>query len=277
MSNQRKEPTFSAVLEPNEASQDKRKPSPQQTRSSTPQAKKPVAKRPQVIIKRESSGFLWFTFILLLLLAAAGGYAGWMLFQAQSIINDQQGRIDQLEQQLTLSDDESSQSLTALTANVRTLSNDVKLALTEVDKLWGTRNVNKKAINDNQAAFTKTAEDAQKQLSSLNLKLDGLSSSLGEMTTQADTQSSSLSKLTKEMSGQEILIQSLRERVGNHVATVEGLASTVEANRKAASKIKTVEGKVKNNEEAIKAIDAFRRTVSRDLVLLKQRTGAAPQ
>lgn len=276
MVDQRKEPTLSSVLEPESV--------PANNPSSAARRQQPQkpTHKPQVIVRKESSGLLWFTFFLVLILIAAAAYGGWQFISAQQLIQSQQLRIDELESKLTLSGDESAQSLTSLSANLRTMSNDVKLALTEIDKLWNTRNVNRKSIEENKQAAKDTSESLKKTMAPLQKDLKALAASikkqqksLAAIESKTEGQLGEFDKLKKDISGQEILVQSLKERVASQASKLKALQASAGDNTAVTQKINSVAAKVKTNDEAIQAIDAFRRTVSRDILLLKERTGGA--
>ncbi|MBX2807510.1 MAG: hypothetical protein KTR20_02675 [Cellvibrionaceae bacterium] len=218
-------------------------------------------------VKRQSSLLLWLSLIIALLAVIGGVYLGWQLFNAQQLIYQQQQRLHDLEAKFAVSDGESTQSLTVLSANLRTLSNDVKLALSEVDKLWATRNVNRKSIGQNKEAIAK----AQRQLAAADTALrtavktveadiSGQKKAVGDLQKHYAEQQTVMASLGDALSEQEILVQSLRERMalaGEQQQAWQSLTAAVSA-----------------NAEAVTAFDAFRRTVNQDLLLLKQRLGA---
>jgi chromosome segregation ATPase len=245
----RKEPTLSSPLSSNEGAGNKRP-------SGQP---RPQAPRQQVIVKKQSSFLLWLTFLLTLLAIAAAGYTYWLLFNSQQLIADQQLRINELENKLVLSDDESSQSLTALTANVKGLDKDVKKAMSEVDKLWGTRNANKKAITEAEKALKGDLQKQTQSVASLQEQLKGLSN------------------LKQRSSEQELLIQSLRERLSEQEGTLASVEKASKRNTAATKKVNSLSNKVDGYEEAIDSFDKFRLTVNRDILLLKQKAGIATQ
>ncbi len=74
---------------------------------------------PPVTIQKQPSSLLWLALLVALLASAACGYLYWQFSATQQIIAQQQGRLVELENKLLLSDDESTQSLTVLTANVK--------------------------------------------------------------------------------------------------------------------------------------------------------------
>ncbi|MEO0442146.1 MAG: hypothetical protein AAFZ92_00180 [Pseudomonadota bacterium] len=215
------------------------------------------APRQQVIVQKQSSGFLWLTFAIALLAATAAGFTAWQWFTAQQTIAQQQFRINQLEQKLVLSDDESTQSLTVLSANVKALDKNVKQAMSEVDKLWGTRNVNKKAIADAKKSLTADIAETQKSFAA-----------------SLQTVNKPIATIQQRSSEQGLLLQSLRERIAEQNKTVSSLASQSSsyASKKA---LQAISAKLKAYDEAIDSFDKFRLTINRDLLQIKQRTGLA--
>ncbi|WP_054114000.1 hypothetical protein [Marinagarivorans algicola] len=158
-------------------------------------------------------------------------------------------RIVQLEQQLTATGDESSQSLAGLAAGVKALDASTQENSAEIRKLWGVaHDRNRKSIAQNK---TKVAA-AEKSIASLkatqkknNAALQASLSALqGELAVLAEVQESQQGALSK---GQTL------------VADIEALKSDL--NRR-----------ITSNEEAIQAIDAFRLQVNRQLM---QMSGAA--
>ncbi|MGH1486275.1 MAG: hypothetical protein ACRBCI_08635 [Cellvibrionaceae bacterium] len=253
MVHDRKEPTLSS---PDEKVVEKRS-APSGTKLKPPPRQS--APRPQqVIVQKQSSGMLWFTFLIAISAAAAAGYTFWQLYNSQQIITQQQSRIDELENKLLLSDDESTQSLTALTANVKGIDKELKLVLSEVDKLWGTRNASRKNLADAKKQLEGDIKKIQVALASTEQKLV-----------------KPVSSLQQRSSEQELLIQSLRERLSDQGKELNSLVS---ATKQSASKkeLQSLSKKVRAHSEAVEAFDKFRITVNRDLLSLKQRSGTAP-
>ena len=258
MSNERKEPTLSS---PNSTLADKR------LLPSSTAAKKPINKRPvpppaKVFVKKEASGLLWFTFLLTLAAISVAAYGFWQSMQSQQIISDQQQRIVDLETQLVLSGDESAQSLTSLAASLKTIKKDTKLSLSEIDKLWATRNVNRKAIADSKKALEVSNDKIQKDLSALEVAVN-----------------KPVAALQQRFSEQELLIQSLRERLSDQQQTLKTINAQLK-NNASQSELdrlsKELHKKIKAHDEAIQSMDKFRVAVNRDLLTLKQRSASQP-
>ena len=247
MSNDRKEPTLSN--NPNISLGEKRARSGGTALNSQ-----------RVVVKKQSSGLLWLTFLLTLIAMGAIGYTFWQLHGAQQLLVQQQVRINELENKLALSDDESTQSLTALTANAKSLNKDLKLVLSEVDKLWAARNANRKGIAESKEQLSKKSEQLQQSLIATEKKL-----------------SKPVASLKQRSSEQELLIQSLRERLSGQEKRLDTLSAQPKeyASKKdlqaLLDKSNKLSSKVRDHDEAIDAFDKFRVTVNRDLLLMKQR------
>lgn len=214
---------------------------------------------PKVIVQKVSSGFLWFTFLLTLLVAGGVGYSVWQLQMSQQLIGAQQKRIDELENKLLLTGDESTQSLTAVTANLKELDKDVKLALSEVDKLWATRNVNLKSIEELKQSLGSAVADIKKN-----------SQAVAGIDAKIEKPLASMERRTGE---QELLIQSLRERLSEQDKKTQSLQAQIKQFASASKQVDAISSKVDGYEETIRSFDKFRITTNRDLLLLKERAG----
>jgi len=240
--NERREPTISST-HVDQDSLDSPAPQNHRARRSAPP---PVSSRPVVV--RSPLGPVAILFALLAL--AMAGYLYFLLNLAQqqqdtliTQLKNAQGRIETLEQKLEVTGDESSQSLASLQAKIKGNASEIR-------KLWGVSyDTNKKAIAANKGQlgrltsayksadkkFAKTLEDAKGDLVVLSEILDAQQSVIDRV-----------DKTTLEWSQS---ITGLQERL-----------QTLETN---------LNKKVLSNEDAIKAIDAFRVQVNRDLLQLK--------
>ena len=233
---------------------------------------------PQVTIQKQPSSLLWLALLIALLASAACGYLFWQFSAAQQIIAQQQGRLVELENKLLLSDDESTQSLTVLTANVKSLDKNVSLAMSEVDKLWATRNANLDKL-----AAVKAEVDAR--ISATNQQSIQSVDSLNKQMKQ------SLMLVKQSSSEQELLTRSLRERVAEQNRALASIQTALINNSSSAQKLSvatqniaqleqrlmTVSRRTQEYEQAIESFDKFRLITNRDLINLKKRAGIAPQ
>jgi hypothetical protein len=237
-----------------------------------------VDERPQVMIQKQPSSLLWLVLFITLLASAACGYLFWQFEGAQQIIAQQQGRLVELENKLLLSDDESTQSLTVLTANVKSLDKNVSLAMSEVDKLWATRNANLDKLAAAKSEVDKRIDVTSQQS---GRAIEGLNTELKQ----------SLLLVKQSSSEQELLTRSLRERVAeqnraldniqvalkNNSSSTEKLAAVTENITQLEQKLSTFLRRTQEYDEAIESFDKFRLITNRDLLNLKIRAGIAPQ
>lgn len=207
---------------------------------------------------------------LLVAVAALGGsgFLAWQLQQSQEALATADSRLVALEQKFELSDDESSQSVTALQAKL-------KWADAEIRKLWGVSyDTNRKNISAHKA-----------KLASLEKSLGAVSKTAKATKTTAATAQNQLSKLQVEFNE---LSQQNVAGTAKFDSALAGLdsqrkllqQSTDDVNRLKQQLAKLnldLNSRVKDNEEAIDAIDKHRLTVNRELSQIKQRLGGTVQ
>lgn len=204
------------------------------------------------------SGLAMVALVLACLGVLGGCYAGWQLLEVNKQLADANSRLLGLEQQLTLTGDESTQSLAALQANLKQAGKKIDTNESEIRKLWDTRNVNKRAIADNTDALAASTKAQAAELKSLQDKLAALDKSLTSVN----------QKLTP-----------LSNSVGDHAQELAGLKKQLTSLDKAAKQLSTLESlnsRVRSNEEAIEAIDAYRLNINRQLVELQQKLAPTP-
>lgn len=207
------------------------------------------AAEPQVIVEERRGGFSFLGLCALVLamggLAASGFlYQQWQegrsqLVNAENRIADAESRIAELEKRFSLSDEES-------TASVEVLNAKAKENSAEIRKLWGVAyDTNRKGISANKAASAAN----KKQVAALNTKLNGLNASVKKIASVE----SALAELRKGN------IESKREMT-DKISSLE---------RQLASVRSDLTLRVGANEEAVESIDAYRRSVNKDLVQLR--------
>ncbi|WP_237066029.1 hypothetical protein [Microbulbifer guangxiensis] len=209
---------------------------------------KPIGAAPQrpapaPLEPEESRGGVSMVGVFALILALAGlGASGFLYNQWQlsrAALSDAENRIAELEKRFEMSDEES-------TASVEVLNARVKENASEIRKLWGVSyDTNRKSIEANKAA----AAQAKKEVAALASKVSGLSSSVNKIAAVE----SALAELKKSNT-------SSQREMTDKLARLERQLSSVRSDLTA---------RVGANEEAVQSIDAYRRSVNKDLVQLR--------
>jgi len=249
---ERKEPTLSGI-----------RPERDEIRSNTAKVKRPAggasrqAPRPSPRVNNASSPLALIALIVALLGVGTGGFSFWKLQQSEVARTDAERRIAELEGRLNLTSDESSQSVTAI-------HEKLDWADSEIRKLWGVSNdKNKKSIQANTrklTAINKLAKSAADDAKKAKASSDSQKSILASVRTQTNEQQLLLTRVSESSSDSR---QQLRD--------VDALAKQLEIK---VTRLETsLVSRVGSNEEAIKAIDAFRRSANSDIQQLKQRLG----
>lgn len=242
---ERREPTISTLPLDKDESARARGPAATTTKTVPP----PVSGRPVVV--RSPMGP-----IALVLALAAGGCAGFVYWQLQLARQDQQrtsaalisaeARVTELEKRLALSDDESTQSITVLQATIKENS-------AEIRKLWG-------VTNDTQR---KSIAKLEEKAAALDKNLGGVDDKI--KTALADV-TGELKVLSELVDAQQAVIKSADQAVKNQVQTLASATKKLEQVEQTNSELRK---KVQAHEEAIKAVDAFRLQVNRELLKLQ--------
>ena len=200
-------------------------------------------------------------FALLVALAAVGGsgYLAWQLQLSQQELVKADKRLLELEKQLALSDDESSQSVTALQAKL-------KWADAEIRKLWGvSHDTNRKAIKANGAQLASLKKSVQKDLAKAKQQAAAAQK-------LAEGQQKSLANTGQETSNNALRLEQLAETLDEQRQSLQAAVDKANRAEQQVARLKTdVSARLRTNEEAIEAIDAFRRSGNRDIIDLKRR------
>ncbi|GAA5525731.1 hypothetical protein Maes01_02303 [Microbulbifer aestuariivivens] len=191
----------------------------------------------------DSGGGISIVGVVALILAVAGLAAAGFLYSelqlSRAALNDAKDRIVELEKRFEMSDEES-------TASVEVLNAKVKDNASEIRKLWGVSyDTNRKSIAANKSA----AAAAKKELAALAGKVSGLSNSVKKISAVE----TALAELRKDNT-------SSKREITDKLTGLERQLSSVRSDL-------TV--RVGANEEAVESIDAYRRSVNRDLVQLR--------
>jgi chromosome segregation ATPase len=260
MSTDRKEPTLSAI--PLDREEDRKAAARAAGAASKPAA---PAARPVTTTVARPSPLLPFALMLALTGLGLAGFIYWQLQKAQLQLGAAEGRITQLESRLTLSDDESAQSVTALQARLKETAAELKLAHAEIRKLWDTRNVNRKGIADNKsklAKLEKSAKAATTAAANANALAQSQKETLNALGDDVQSYGEQITRVSEMSEGQQKRVRELVDRSNQIDSQLKQLRNDLAR-------------RVKTNEEAIEAIDAYRVNINRDILELKRQLNPA--
>lgn len=202
-----------------------------------------------------------FALVLALVGLGLAGFSYWQLIQVQQQASTADKRLVELEQRLALSDDEATQSVSTLQANLRETRQQLDAANLEIRKLWDARNTNRTAIGENKTQITAAAKAAQ-----------SAGSAAAEAKKLAQAQDSTLKTLSSNVALQSEQVGLLNDAAN---AQKKQLREAIDKANAADAQVKQLRSdlatRVKRSEDAIEAIDAHRVTVNREILELKRR------
>jgi len=239
---ERKEPTINAIRPEQDEIANHRQ------RSGAPKNGGPAPVRP-VIVKSKLAPFALF---VALIGVGGAGFSFWQLQQTQVLLDGAEKRIVELEKQLEMTGDESTASMTAVQAKL-------KWADSEIRKLWGVSyDRNRKAIAENEEKIAGLTKGAKSVDGKINAALKETNAEIRLINDLLDSQQTSMTSIENNAQDQLAQVQALSDKV-----------------RKLEQLEAELKRRVSTNEEAIKAIDAFRRSVNQKLLQLGS-TAAVP-
>lgn len=251
MSTERREPTFnaSAPISPREI--DAPKPEPRRETVKTPPHYAPAPALDSVPAK--GNGLAIFALLIGLVASVLAGFLYWQLTETKKVLTQADARISGLEQQLSLTSEESTASVVTLQANLKKLDADLQ----KVSKQAETNRVGLAEASKKIA----TAETGVAQLKKDSAGVvSGIAALKKEMATQKtvfDTASGKIDTVATAITQQQQQQQSLSDEIAKlRMEMVDAEALNV---------------RLKKTEESIKAIDDYRRTTNREILQIKQQ------
>ncbi len=252
---ERKEPTLSGITPDKDEIEARQQPS--QRRAGRPPTTPPPGGSPPRGSQPSSSGPSGLAiFALIVALAGLGGsgFLAWKFTKAQEVLVQAEMRIADLESRLDVTYDESNQSVEAIQAKL-------KWADSEIRKLWGVaHDTNRKNIASNSEQIGK------------------LSSNLANVKKEASAAQSAAANLKKSLSEVQNAVTALKTSVGTldeQRQRLQNLEENLDQLNDQVAQLRGLSDRVKTNEEAITAIDSYRRSINRDLLAIKQQLGQA--
>lgn len=256
---ERREPTLSpgGASEPVEPA--RRQPAHDDDYPPTRPARKPTPHSTPAYVQPQSSSLPAIALVIALGAAGGAGFLGWQLIEAQETLKQADIRIQGLEQQLSLSSEESSASVGTLQVNLKKLDGETRRIAGLVDE-------SRKAITANTEKITAVGRDAanaQKLGNDAKTGLTSLKQEVAANKTEANAAAAKIDGMSTSVSKQTQSVQNIKEQLNKmelELTAMDSLAS-----------------RLRNNEEAISAIDEYRRSTNRELLQIKQQLGLAPK
>ncbi len=207
------------------------------------------------------SGFVTFMLaVLILALAGASYYLYEQLSSAQKQLQSGQGRIDLLEQRLSVADESISETSASTQVSLQEMDSEVR-------KLWD--NVWKKQkeeLAQHDASLTTqkaNLEKAEKRIAALEAKLRTSDEQVAKIVKSYNAERESLtsmaSKLDRVIAQAEVNRKQLLD-MGKQVASGGALDA----------RVKDLERRVSQNDDWLDSINAFRKQVNRDIESMRQ-------
>lgn len=254
MSTERREPTFnpssSAIPREAEPPRTERRDAPQK---STPHYTAPPPPPSYEPVKQAGKGLA----VVGLLLALAGiAFAGFLflkLTEAQKVLAQADARISGLEEQLSLTSEESTATVVTLQANLKKLDADLQKAAKQAE-------TNRTAL----ASATQKLTSAESGIAQLKKDTAGVVNNIAALKKDITTQKTSFDASVGKIDTVATAItqqQQQQQSLSDEIAKVRMEMVDVEA----------INIRMKKTEEAIKAIDDYRRTTNREILQIKQQ------
>lgn len=252
-------------------------------------ARPQTARQPEVRESRGGGSSLLVT-VILLLLVAGGGVLAYQLMQqqeqlaaVQAELNRAKERVDSLEGLLAVASDSAEQSGQTLQQRLQAIDGRIKERFThydsEVAKLWTV------AYQRNKPQLEQQAE----QLKQLQTKLDETEAALVEVRKQAGKGIDALAQTGALKSEQAALKKALQARLASAEKQLDTLEQSLKLESEGRLKVQKqlteqlsglsggsdltaqLAQRIRQNEQAIKAIDGTRRQVNQDLLRIRQQ------
>ncbi len=206
-----------------------------------------------------SSSLPAIALVVALIAVGGAGFLGWQLFEAQTHLKQADERIKGLEEQLNLTSEQSSGSVIAIEANLKKVD-------AEVRRIAGVVEEHRKGLAANGekiAAVGRDTANAQKAIADGKTALASLKQEVAANKTTSDAAAAKIDGMTTGVSQQTQRVQNMKEELDKMALEMTALDSLA--------------SRTKNNEEAISAIDDFRRSTNREILQIKQQLGTAPK
>ncbi|RLA44669.1 MAG: hypothetical protein DRR06_09125 [Gammaproteobacteria bacterium] len=200
---------------------------------------------------RKSGIFIMLVVISLSVALAGLGWFSWQQSQSQTLL---QQRFDKLAAKITSTDESLSQSGAALSIRLVDQEKELDKHWSEIKKLWGvTNDRNKKAI----AVLEKSVAASGKKHRELTKSMLAASAAQQEMTAM-------MSELRSDSLAAVASVDEVDERIDEVHGAQQKMRQGIDQD------LQTIEKRLQSHQQAIEAIDAFRRQTNQTLEALRQ-------
>lgn len=266
---ERKEPTISGSIKPekDEVTARQRPPQgppgsngPKGPRRSGPGAPPPSGRPPQAA-SGGGNGLAIAALVVALIGVAGSGFLGWKWTEAKQNLTQANERLESLEKRIAITSSESSEY-------VDQIQEKLEWADSEIRKLWG---VSYDTNRGNIEANTKAVKSLRSELAAVKGTASSADQALGQLR-------SALEKTQSQVSSVNETIEQLRQATGSlkeQGTRLQNLAEEVDQIESRLGQLSGLADRVETNEEAINAIDAYRRSINRDLLAIKEQLSGA--
>lgn len=229
------------------------------TRGNKTGAPKPAA-RSRSDSSSGNGGGIWKILVIVLVLGV--GAMGWFGWQQHQQLSTLQSSFDNLQARLASTDDSLSKSGAALQLKIKEQEEELGKHWSEIKKLWGVSyDINKKDIASNKELSTSNTDRIA--------KLEKSAATVAKLTKELDLASKKIAEISASTLAASVDMEDVQQRLRETSDKLNTIDQSFNRWRL------EVDKRLKNSEEAVEAIDAYRRQINQELLQLrKQLTGS---
>ncbi|ROQ19514.1 hypothetical protein EDC38_0098 [Marinimicrobium koreense] len=199
--------------------------------------------------------------IAALIIAVAGvgasGFLAWKWTGAEQNLAQANERLETLEKRIAITSNESSEY-------VEEIQEKLEWADSEIRKLWGVSyDTNRKRIASNQEGL----ESLKRELASVKESASSASQGLSSLRSAFDKTEQQVSEVSSAIER----LQAAADSVEAQGQRLQNLSEEVDQLEEGLGRLRGLAERVGTNEEAIEAIDSYRRSINRDILTIKEQ------
>ncbi|UZJ44798.1 hypothetical protein OOT55_01745 [Marinimicrobium sp. C6131] len=262
---ERKEPTISGTIKPEKdevaARQGRASATPPSGNANGPKRPGGGAPPPPPRSTSTSPGGGQGLAIAALIIAVAGvgasGFLAWKWTGAEQNLSQANERLETLERRIAITSSESSEY-------VEEIQEKLDWADSEIRKLWGVSyDTNRKRI----AANEEGVESLKRELATVKESASSASQGLSSLRSAFDKTEQQVSEVSSAIER----LQAAADSVEEQGRRLQNLSEEVDQLEEGLGRLRGLADRVSTNEEAIKAIDSYRRSINRDILAIKEQ------